>query len=423
MFDSLKGKLMPVLTNSLLRKPFTYELLGDYGRFYYSHNHKRAQGIWLDFIAKKLKAGWQHKGTVVWSNAFFTSELLYGLGLIPCQPETLAALAAKAGLSQDALTSAEACGYSLDICSFYRCGLGLDVNGLMPRPDIIISTSYLCDGAVKFFHNISKSYECEHFLIDVPYDDGEKARKYLASQLEDIASKIAEKQGRSLDFDRLDRSLKLSNEAREYAIKINELCREAPCPLSGSDSLSYVLDMQLFGFGSEAGVRFFKTLYEEVQAAVENGQGAIEEEKYRLLWFHHIRPYYPNRIISHLEEMGASVCFGEANHIYWEQMDLAHPFESLAAKMLANPSGGPIDRRVKMALDLADKYNVDGVIHFSQWGCRQSCGGEYIIRDHIAKKGAPMLILHGDGVNNLNYSEEQTKLRLDAFIEMLEAKK
>ena len=73
--------------------------------------------------------------------------------------------------------------------------------------------------------------------------------------------------------------------------------------------------------------------------------------------------------------------------------------------------------------DLAERYGINGVIHFSHWGCRQSCGGEYVVRDLMRQKGVPMLILNGDGADCRNYSEEPTKLRLDAFLEMLEAKR
>ena len=423
MLGQLKTTVVPKVTKSLLRQPLTYELLGDFGKFSYSRHNRLSQGIWFDFTAKQLKAAWQREGLVVWGNVFAPFEMLYGLGVVSCHPETLAALAAKIGFGGQAVTCAETCGYSSDICSFYRCAMGLTIDGLIPRPDMIVSASYLCDGAVKFFHNISKFYGCEYYLLDVPYHNTARARKYLASQLKELASLLAEKQGKPLDLDKLAEALRLSNEAREYNLKINELRCAVPCPLSGSDALSYILDMQFFSFGSEAGVRFFKTLYAELKAKVDSGQGAVNEEKYRLLWLHQIRPYYPNKIISHLEEMGASVCFGEANHVYWEPLDVSHPFESLAAKIMANPGVGPLERRSNLALELAERYSVNGVIHFSHWGCRQSCGGEYVIRDLMRKKGMPMLILNGDGADSRNYSEEQTKMRLDAFLEMLEAKR
>jgi benzoyl-CoA reductase/2-hydroxyglutaryl-CoA dehydratase subunit BcrC/BadD/HgdB len=423
MFGQLKTKLMPKITSSLLRQSLTYQLLGDFGKFSYSRQNRRSQGIWFDFTAKQMKAALQREGLVVWNNAFAPIELLHGLDLVPCHPESLAALAAKLGHSRQAITCAEAGGYSPDTCSFYRCAMGLDMEGLIPRPDVIVSTSYLCDGSVKFFYNISQLYGCEYYLLDIPYHNSKKAIRYLASQLEELASIIVKKQKKSLDLDKLVKALRLSNEAREYMLKINQLRRAVPCPLSGSDAIGYVLDMYFFGFGSETGVRFFKTLYEELKTSVDFGQGAVAEEKYRLLWLHHIRPYYPNEIISYLEAMGASVCFGEANHVYWEPLAVDKPFESLAAKMLSNPGGGPLERRSDLALELAQRYDVNGVIHFSHWGCRQSCGGEYIIRDLMRQKGVPMLILDGDGTDSRNYSREQTKLRLQAFLEMLEAKR
>jgi benzoyl-CoA reductase/2-hydroxyglutaryl-CoA dehydratase subunit BcrC/BadD/HgdB len=423
MLGQLKTTLKPGITKRLLRQPLTYELLGDLGKFSYSRKNRLSQGIWLDFTAKKIKAALQREDLVVWGNAFAPFEMFYGLDLSPCQPETLAALAAKLGFSQETLDCAEAGCYSSDTCSFYRCAVGLNSEGLIPRPDIIVSTSYLCDGSVKFFHNMSQFYGCEFYLLDVPYHNTETARRYLASQLEELASILAKKQGKPLDLDKLAEALRLSNEAREYVLKINELRRAVPCPLSASDALSYVLDMQFFGFGSRAGLSFFKALYKELKTSVESGRGAVDEEKYRLLWLHHVRPYYSNQLIAHLEAMGASVCFGEGNHVYWEPLDVSHPFESLAAKMLSNPSGGPLEHRSNLALELAERYGVNGVIHFSHWGCRQSCGGEYVIRDLMRRKGMPMLILNGDGVDSRNYSEEQTRLRLDAFLEMLEAKR
>lgn len=417
----LKTKLRPGLRNPLLRQPLTYDLLGELGKLAYTRRNKRAQAIWFDFTARQMKAALRREGLVVWGNAFFPFELLYALGVTPCHPETTAALAARVGLSGEAITCAESCGYSSDTCSFYRCALGLNMENILPPPDIVVSSSHLCDGSVKFFHNISKYYGCEYYLLDVPYHDTPVARGYLAGQLEELASIIAEKQGKPFERDRLSAALELSNEAREYLVRTNELRREVPCPLAGDDAISYVLDMQFFGPGSQAGVDFFKTLYEEVRANVDGGDEAVGGEKFRLLWLHYIRPYYPNEIFGYLETMGASICFGEANHVYWEPMDVNKPFESLAAKMLANPSGGPLERRANLALELAEKYNVDGVVHFSHWGCRQSCGGEYVIRDLMRKKGIPMLILDGDGTDVRNYSREQTRLRLEAFLEMLEA--
>jgi benzoyl-CoA reductase/2-hydroxyglutaryl-CoA dehydratase subunit BcrC/BadD/HgdB len=156
---------------------------------------------------------------------------------------------------------------------------------------------------------------------------------------------------------------------------------------------------------------------------VDKGRGVVANERFRLLWLHYVRPYYPNEIISYLEARGAAVCFNEAAYVYWPPLDPANPFESLADKMLSIPNAGALERRADLALKLAEEYRVDGVIHFSHWGCRQSCGGEYVIRDMLKKKDIPLLILDGDAIDSRNYSREPTRLRLEAFLEMLEARR
>jgi benzoyl-CoA reductase/2-hydroxyglutaryl-CoA dehydratase subunit BcrC/BadD/HgdB len=405
-----------------LKHPLTYELMAGLGKRIYASRGKSAQGIWLDFTSRQMKAALERKGLVVWGNAFFPFELFYGLGVAPCRPETIAAAAAILGMNRDAINRAESAHYSSDICSFYRCAIGLDMEGLLPPPDIVVSASYLCDGAVKSFHAASIKYGCAHYLLDVPYHHTEKSRRYVAGQLRELAHIIAEKQGKPFDEQKLAEAMRLSNEAREYQLKINELRKLSPCPLSGEDVTSYMMDMQFFGPGSRTAVTFYKTLYEEVQAEVKSGLEKGKKERFRLLWLHYIRPYYPNEIISYLEMQGASIVFNEATHVYWAPLDPDKPFESLADKVLSIPNGGPLERRAELALKLAREYNVDGVIHFSHWGCRQSCGGEYVIRDLMRKKDIPMLILDGDGVDSRNYSREQVKLRLEAFLEMLDAK-
>ncbi len=422
------GQLKTALTShgvkaKALKHPLAYELMARLGKRVYASRGKNAQGIWLDFNSRQMKTALERKGLVVWGNAFFPFELFYGLGVTPCHPETIAATAAILGMHRDAINCAESGGYSSDICSFYRCAIGLDMEGLLPPPDIVVSASYLCDGAVKSFNNASRKYGCEHYLLDVPYHHTEKSRQYVAGQLRELAQIIAKKQGKPFSEEKLAVALRLSNEAREYQLKINELRKVSPCPLSGDDATSYMMDMQFFGPGSETAVTFYKALYEEIKDRVDKGEGAVKKERFRLLWLHYIRPYYPNEIISYLEANGASVCFNEATHVYWEPLDPEKPFQCLADKVLSIPNGGPLERRAELALKLAEEYDVDGVIHFSHWGCRQSCGGEYVIRDMMRKKDIPMLILDGDGTDSRNYSKEQTKLRLEAFLEMLEARR
>ncbi len=418
MFEGIRTGLVPKLIRGLLRSSFAMELAKGAAKWSY-RREIRAFGLWLDFLFDTMKAGFRRERPVAWISAFTPSEIPYALDLEPILPEVIASLAAYIGVSEHAISMAEQNLYSTDLCSFYRCGAGLALEGYLPKPDLIISTSHLCDGAHRFFHNMSQLFGCDHYLIDVPYGNGNRPRAYVVDELEDLVDFIGKRTGRHLDDERAAEVLDLSNRTRRVMLEINELRRSVPSPFSGSEGMSYVLGMNFCTLGSQLGLAFFRALHGVIQERVNRAEGVIEEEKYRLLWLHHIRPYYPNTIFDILGGRGAVVSFEEANHVYWDPMDPWHPLESLASKMLSNFGCGPIERRIEAILEMAGKYRVDGAIHFSHWGCRQSCGGSHMIRDVMRERGIPALVLDGDGADGRNYSEGQTMTRLEAFIEML----
>ena len=177
--------------------------------------------------------------------------------------------------------------------------------------------------------------------------------------------------------------------------------------------------MSFYSLGSRWGVDFFKSLYHHLQDRIAKGQGYLPREKFRLLWLHHIRPYYKNEIFEILEERGAAVSFEEANYLYWPTLDFSHPWEALAAKILSNVWAGPLERRIAAIWKMVKEYRIDGVIHFSHWGCRQSCGGAGVIGDWLKERGIPYIVLPGDGADADNYSPGQTRTRLEALVEML----
>ena len=418
MFEGIRTELAPRVIKGLLRSGFALELAKGAAKWS-SRKESRAFKLWLDFLFDSMKGGFRRERPVVWISAFTPSEIPYAFNLDPMLPEVIACLAAHMGASDSAISMAEQSLYSTDLCSFYRCGVGLALGEYLPKPDLIISTSHLCDGAHRFFHNMSQLFGCDHYLIDVPYGNGGRDRAYVVDELYDLADFIGKRTGLHLDDERAAEVIELSNRTRQVMLEINELRRRIPSPFSGSDGMSYVLGMNFCTLGSQLGLAFFRALQGMIQERASRGEGIIGEEKYRLLWLHHIKPYYPNAIFDILEGLGAVVSFEEANHVYWDPMDPRHPLESLATKMLSNFGCGPIEHRIRAILEMAGKYRVNGAIHFSHWGCRQSCGGSHMVRDAMRERGIPTLVLDGDGADVRNSSEGQTRTRLEAFIEML----
>lgn len=180
--------------------------------------------------------------------------------------------------------------------------------------------------------------------------------------------------------------------------------------------------MAFYSPGSEEGVEFFRALRDHIAVRVRGGKGYLPRERFRVLWLHHIRPYYPNSIFSFLDARGIAVAFEEPNYLWWPEPRPEAPWESLTDKLLCNPWAGPLERRLQAVREMALSYGVQGAIHFSHWGCRQSTGGAVQLGEALKEMGLLYLLLPGDGADPGNYSPGQTLTRLQAFAEMLESR-
>jgi len=409
---------MEGLIRWMIRRPLVYDVMRGILRLYYAREENPAFRIWVAFLLRIHRDAFARTKPVIWCSAFVPTELVYGLGGVPIHPEILASLMAYFNISGWFLAKADT-RISTDLCSFYRIALGMALSNHLPRPDLLISASTLCDGSNKFFGYLSRLYGVPHFFIDVPYRNGPQGRQYLTDQLTGLIDSIQRLTGASWSRDRTERVAEHANEARKYLIEINRLREACPAPFPGSEALSYGAGMIFCSMGTAQAVDFFRTLYRFIGRRVDQAAGYLARERYRLLWLHHIRPYYPNNIFDTFSRKGASVVFEEVSHVYWPALDKENILESLCKKMLSNFGNGPLDRRVDVALQLARIYQVDGVIHFSHWGCRQSAGGASVIADVLKRQGIPCMILDGDGGDPSNYSPGQTQTRLEAFLEML----
>lgn len=365
----------------------------------------------------ELAAAASRRRPVVWCNVALPSEFVYGLGAVPIMPEMAAGFAAAWRGAPDFIVRADGDGFPPDLCSFHRCALGLAREGWLPRPDAVVATSLFCDGAKKFLAHCSRLFGVPFHLIDVPYEDGSRAVARVAARLQEVAAAL-QAGGHGFDARHLPRSLELSNRARQHYLEVMRLRRHRPAPWRGSEALSYA-SVFFMSFGSPGGVRIYDALRRALAARVAGGRFAVPRERWRLLWLH-FRPFYPGKLMPFLElEHGAVIAAEDMSHLWWEQLDPGRPWESLARKMTSHFMWGPVERRLEVMLRLARDYAVDGIVHYSHWGCRQSTGAVSILRQAAVGAGIPFLNLDGDCIDPRNGREEQARTRLEAFLESL----
>lgn len=354
---------------------------------------------------------------VAYGSLFLPYELINGLGLKPFLPEIMGGFTAGLGISEKTIKSAADKWYSSDLCTFHRSATGACEMDLFPKPSFIFSSNLACDAACCSFQSFSRKYGIEKnfYLINVPYENDKASLNYLSKQLEHIFYDISKKLNKKPDIESLKKAIVYSNEFRKLAIEVNDIRKHLFDYPQYFNGLNFILPF--FGLcGTMENIKLYEIIRNELKEKLLKQDK--DKKMKKVLWMH-LKPYYKNEIFNILENNNCRIVLEETSNIFWDELDPEKPFESLAGKMLSNPLRGDGRNRLSAMHRLADSYDIDGIIMFSHWGCRQSNGLSRIVKDSFNKQGIPVLVLDGDCVDTKNYPAGQIKTRVEGFTEIL----
>jgi len=397
----------------------------------YGHTFASESDRFLNIISiKNLKKAYSEDSTTAYGSLFLPYELFHGLGLTPFLPEVMSGFTAGLEITEYTLKKASSGWYTPDLCTFHRSASGAVEMDLFPKPDFVIVANLACDAAQKTFYIDAARFKREDrfYLIDVPYEKNEKNILYLKKQLKKISMDICKKLDKKIDINLLKEAIRLSNDFRNWALKLNNIRKELILYPKNFNGLNFILPF--YGLaGTKDAVTLYKNMYFEFKKLLDkqrslsknNNKAKDKNTNKKLLWLH-LKPYYKNNIFTTLENNNYRVVFEEINNVYWPRLDPEKPFESMAIKLLSNPLNGKIENRINAIKKMAKDYNVDGVILFAHWGCRHSNGGARIIKDSLNQQNIPTLVLDGDCLNKNNSSTGQILTRLQGFMEIIDGK-
>ena len=247
--------------------------------------------------------------------------------------------------------------------------------------------------------------------------------EYVAEQLRDLALELEKITGTSLNENELKEAVSFSNRAAELWRRVLEQRRASPCPMGVTDSSAAMFPM-VASAGTRDAVEYYERLIDEVSGRVKESTGVLEDEKFRLLlsgipYWHHLRMF------NYLEEKYGAVFVHELYTATWgmASLDPAKPFESMAYKALLNPTNMPIHWSKNWISGLVKDFKVDGIVLLSSRSCKATSIGNLTIQKVLREEyGIPSVVIEADHTDDRVYSEAEVTARLDAFMEMLEAK-
>ncbi|AKI97966.1 2-hydroxyacyl-CoA dehydratase subunit D [Kosmotoga pacifica] len=348
---------------------------------------------------------------VAWVNLLAPSEILLAAGLSPVSAEGISGTMSSMHLEDIPLNLAAANGVSNNLCTFHRASIGTAMWRVFPRPEIVVTTTILCDGNPGSFYKISKSYGSPFFLIDVPRGRRREYVPYVEKQLYELIELIESITGNKFSYEKLSEYLEREKQTVENLNYARRLLASKAVPMYLYEQMNTLYIMHTLA-GSEELLKASKELIADLE------DSSVTPSK-RILWLH-IPPYYDNELFELFSPDGKVWVI--TDELWWDWLypvKPEDPVRSLAEKLVFNIGAGTVQERAEFLLKLASDLRVSGAIHFSHWGCRQSSGGVGYLKDAFSMAEIPFLELSGDCVDHNSESAGQLKTRVNAFLEIL----
>ncbi len=313
--------------------------------------------------------------------------------------------------------AAENEGIAETFCSYHKILLGSAYSGVLPKPQLIVNTSLICDANNLTFRSLSDHYKIPQFYLDVPPVGGEDSMIYVADQLRELRTFLEDQTKKKFDEVKLKEAVARSGRTIQNLLDIQDY-RTSRWLVGDTASELYEIYATHIGLGTPEAEYYSKQLKKDFKAAPSIGKNTT-----RILWIHTIPNWQqPIRDTFNFNE-DAQIIGCDVNWDSLIPMDPEHPYESMARRLTESTFNGNGSRRIDAAVKMTKKLRADGVIIFCHWGCKQTMGISSQFKNALEAEGFPSLIINGDGVDQTNASDGQVSTRLTAFMEMLKERR
>jgi len=377
---------------------------------------------------------------VAWITSGGPVELLIAMGIIPIYPENHGAMIGAKKMGVALSDVAEEMGYSRDLCSYFRVDLGQSVvnkspvSGIpilakpgLPKPDVLICCNNICGTVMKWYEVQARRFNVPLIFLDTPYNyDGplDHLIEYVSKQFEEIIPELEKATGRRFSEKRFAQTAQLANEGIKLWSQVLAASENRPAPMSCFDAFFFLAPVVTLR-GTRDVVDFYEDLIKELHERVASGQGAVPEEKYRIIW-DNIPIWYQVRGLSKILARYGACLVADTYTNAWADNDIdpSRPFESMARAYATIFLNRNLETKVESLCQLTERYQADGFIMHSNRSCKPYSFGQLDIKAAVTERtGLPGLIIEADMTDSRSYAAEQIETRIQAFIETVEERK
>jgi len=353
-------------------------------------------------------------------------ELFWAMDVVPVTMDAISAMTT---------SSPEGASEYIDLCEQYfpdylcatnKVSIGAMLANDLPMPDMIAHPSAPCDSAITAYPLIADHFGIPYFCIDIPYFRSERSHEYVKGEIRRLISFLEETTHRRLDMDKLREVMRYSGQAHAYAAEINKLVRKVPCPIRSND---VILDFGAVNAlaGTPELVEYLKHRYETAKEMVDRKQGALPQEKLRMVWIYAM-PVFDWSLFGWLEKKYGAVSISALNVLDVDPAvdvtTMDDMLSALAAKTVQMPMlrecGGPWEYYMDRVLQLCVDYKADAAIFGGHIACKHTWAIAKLIKDRLYDQlGVPTLTIEMDVFDPRVASLDSVKSQMDEFFDVL----
>jgi hypothetical protein len=320
------------------------------------------------------------------------------------------------------------------LCSLQQIRNGGLALGIVPIPDLVTGSSYFCDMGSKADELLHEIYGHRAIYVDGCLDGqwGELSTyhpekvEFFGAQINKLFDTVKEVLGVEVNKGAFGKAMFMRSELHSKIAELGQLMTADPLPISDVESsMAIQLLAASTGRAMTDGPGAIDMLCLGVKERVDKGIGVVEKGAPRVLNF--FPPFSDPRIAHMMEKAGLAVSMGVSNPPPQEPEAPTFPTlgEELAYQAIG--TGGGYHSMFGLASRFEERVrrlNMDGVIWGYLYNCRPLALGSHLIKQWIEEKtGVPTLALEIDIYDSRYYSAESLRTRVEAFAELLTARK
>ncbi|MCA1906492.1 MAG: 2-hydroxyacyl-CoA dehydratase family protein [Desulfarculus sp.] len=372
---------------------------------------------------------------VAWCTSVGPAELLHAMGFAVYYPENHGALLGATRMATEVIPTANAAGYSPDICSYLTADVGAFLKGVtpltqaygiatVPKADVLVFNTNQCRDVEDWFAFYARHWNVPIVGVRSHRGLGEVKAHHVAdivAQFKDLIPTLEQVGGNKFDIDRLRETVRLSKECTLRWRRVLELAARIPSPMTFFDHTIHMAPAVVLRGLPEA-VEYYDLLLAEMEQRIADGVAAVPGERHRLYW--EGMPVWGRlRMLSDLlsQAQAAVVASTYCNSWIFDAFDEREPFESMARAYLELFIVRDDEYKERYIQQWVERFGVKGVIFHDAKTCPNNSNNRYAMPQRLARKlGLSTLVLNGD-LNDLRlFSDEQAKTNLEAFVEQME---